>query len=155
MRSANVSMQPIGFFLISLILLALTGCGGGGGGQPGSPEGPNVGTGSLQIFNPTDSGAYQTNQPTVALGGNSFTPADSSCNAAVGVLPPGYQVSWSNNSTGATGNASSNLNCLLMVFTHWDIDSVPLAMGANSITVTATDGAGNIGRDTIVVTRVP
>jgi hypothetical protein len=31
---------------------------------------------------------------------------------------------------------------------------VPLAMGANSITLTVTDSAGNIGRNTIVVTRI-
>jgi hypothetical protein len=141
--------------LAQALVLPLAGCGGGDDGDsPPSTTGPNAGNGSLLIVNPT-SGAYQTDGPTVTLGGNSFTPAGASCPAFVGVLPPGYQVTWSNNSTGATGNASRGLNCVLVGFVFWDATNIPLAMGANSITVTAIDGAGNVGRDTIVVTRLP
>lgn len=140
---------------LGLLALAfpLAGCGGGGGGgPPPATTGPNEGNGSLSIVNPT-SGAYQTDRPTVTLGGNSFIPAGASC-LPPAPLPPDYQVSWSNNSTGATGNATRGLNCILFVFVFWDATSIPLAMGANSITVTAVDGAGNVGRDTIVVTRL-
>jgi Big-like domain-containing protein len=140
--------------LTQALVLPLTGCGGDNSDSPPSTTGPNAGSGSLLIVNPT-SGAYQTDRPTVTLGGNSFTPAGAICPAFVGVLPPGYQVTWSNNSTGASGNASRGLNCVLVVFVFWDATNIPLAMGANSITVTAIDGAGNVGRDTIVVTRLP
>ena len=140
--------------LAQALVLPLTGCGGSDDGPPPSTTGPNAGNGSLLIVNPA-SGAYQTDQLAVTLGGNSFTPAGASCPAFVGVLPPGYQVTWSNNSTGATGNASRGLNCVLIAFVFWDATNIPLAMGDNSITVTAIDGAGNVGRDTIVVTRLP
>jgi len=53
------------------------------------------------------------------------------------------------------GNASRGLYCIAFVFVFWDAANIPLAMSANSITVTAIDGAGNVGRDTIVVTRLP
>lgn len=137
------------------LALPLTGCGGGGddgGSLLPSTAGPNAGNGFLLIVNPA-SGAYQTDQLTVTLGGNSFIPAGASCLPFA--FPPAYQVTWSNNSTGATGNASRGLNCFLFVFVFWDATNIPLAMGANSITATAIDGAGNVGRDTIAVTRLP
>ncbi len=145
-------LVSLGLFALAL---PLTGCGGGdGGGPPPTTTGPNAGNGSLHVVNPA-SGVYQTDQLAVTLGGNSFIPAGASCPAIIGVLPPGYQVTWSNNSTGATGNASRGLNCVGVVFVFWNATNIPVVMGANSITVTAIDGAGNVGRDTIVVTRLP
>jgi hypothetical protein len=139
---------------IGWLLAALTsGCGGGGGGVPPSTTGPNEGNGFLSIVNPT-SGTYQTDRPTVTLSGNAFTPVGANCLPPT-PLPASYQVTWSNSSTGATGNGSRGLNCILFVFVFWDATNIPLAMGANSITVTASDGAGNVGRDTITVTRIP
>ena len=142
------------FLGICWLLTALCGgCGGGGGGgPPASTEGPNVGNGFLSVVNPA-SGVYQTDQLTVTLSGNSFIPAGAGCIPFA--FPPAYEVTWSNNSTGATGNASRGLNCFLFVFVFWDATDIPLATSANSITVTAIDGAGNVGRDTIVVTRLP
>ena len=142
--------------LTQALVLPLAGCGGGGDGGGSllpSTAGPNAGNGFLLIVNPA-SGAYQADQHTVTLGGNSFIPAGASC-FTFPQLPPAYQVTWSNNSTGATGNASRGLNCFLFVFVFWNATNIPLAIGANSITVTAIDGAGNVGRDTIVVTRLP
>ena len=141
---------------VSWLLAALcSGCGGGGGDSnpPPSTTGPNAGIGSLNIVNPA-SGTYQTDQLTVALSGNAFPPAGASCLPPT-PLPSEYKVTWTNNSTGATDNASRGLNCFLVGFLFWDATNIPLAMGENSITVTAIDGAGNVGRDTIVVTRLP
>ena len=53
------------------------------------------------------------------------------------------QITWSS-STGTNGVASGTDN--------WAIDAIELVEGANVITVTATDGAGNTAQDTITVT---
>jgi hypothetical protein len=139
---------------LCLLAFALKGCGGGDDAPfPPSTMGPNEGNGSLSIVNPA-SGAYQSDQLAVTLSGNSFTPASADCLPPT-PLPASYQVTWSNNSTGTSGNASRGLNCIAVVFVSWNAANIPLALGANSITLTASDGAGNVGRDTIVVTRVP
>src|SRR4029079_11684203 len=52
-------------------------------------------------------------------------------------------ISWTNAATSGSGAASGT--------TSWT-GSVPLTPGANFITFTATDGAGNTGFDTITVT---
>lgn len=44
---------------------------------------------------------------------------------------------------------------MTIILTTWDAGSCPLELGANTIQVTADDGAGNVGRDRIVVTRAP
>jgi hypothetical protein len=115
-------------------------------GGPSSPNNPNsVGADSLHITTPTDTGAFQTDGLGVLLAGYSFTPDGFDCYQQT--LPTGYRVTWSNNSTGVTGNATPSLDCFILVGTRW-YAGVPLALGANSITVTATDGVGNIGKDT-------
>jgi len=52
-------------------------------------------------------------------------------------------VTWSNAATGGSGTATGTAN--------WSA-SIPLAIGLNAITVTATDGAGNPATDVITVT---
>jgi len=54
------------------------------------------------------------------------------------------QVVWSNNQ-GGSGPATGSAN--------WSVASVPLAMGANTITIGVTDGAGNSVSRSIAVTR--
>jgi hypothetical protein len=54
------------------------------------------------------------------------------------------QVVWSN-SQGGSGPAAGSAN--------WSVASVPLAMGANTIIVVVTDGAGNSASQSIAVTR--
>ena len=52
-------------------------------------------------------------------------------------------VKWSNAATGGTGVATGT--------TNWNA-AVPLAIGGNAITVTATDGAGNTGSALVTIT---
>ena len=54
------------------------------------------------------------------------------------------QVSWHNDS-GYIGNATGSAN--------WTIASVPLALGANTITITAFDSSGRAATQTIIVNR--
>jgi Domain of unknown function (DUF4082)/Bacterial Ig-like domain/Bacterial Ig domain len=56
------------------------------------------------------------------------------------------QVSWSNN-RGGSGNATGT--------TSWSVSSITLQSGANILTVTARDAAGNTSTDTLTVTYNP
>jgi predicted secreted hydrolase len=84
------------------------------------------------IVSPTAQPTYSSPSPTVSLGG---TGSDN-----VGVT----SVTWTNASTGASGLAAGT--------TSWVVVNVLLAVGENVITVTARDGAGNLGTDSIAVT---
>ncbi len=131
------------------LAVVLAGCGGGGGG------GATPVTYSLWIASPSSSGTYQTDNPTVNLGGGSFVPQGALCTGIVGTMPGGYQVNWSNSTTGASGSGSFYLGCFLQVNVIWSAYSIPLVVGDNTITVTATDSAGNIANDTILLSRLP
>jgi hypothetical protein len=73
---------------------------------------------------------FETTDPNVVIEGNSTDPCVSSGLASVSI------------NTGATNEGT---------FSNWRF-RVDLAEGANLLTVTVTDNAGNIGQDTIVVT---
>ncbi len=89
---------------------------------------------SITITSPTSNPTYPTTSGTVTLGGDA---SDS-----IGVT----LVTWVND-RGGSGTASGT--------TSWSIGSVSLQSGANVITVTARDAAGNMGTDTITVTYNP
>lgn len=87
---------------------------------------------TVTISSPTSSSTYTTTASTISLGGSA---SDSSSGIS--------SVMWSNNRGGngtATGTAS------------WSVSGISLSSGGNVITVTATDGAGNTGTDTLQVT---
>lgn len=138
-------------FVVGVLGLALASCGGGGGGGGDEPEPSSH---PVWIVSPTSASAYQTENASVSLSGGAFVPAGASCTSLVGTMPAGYQVSTYNAANGASAYTSFYLGCLLQVNVVWHTAPIPLAMGANTITVTATDAAGNTGQDTIVVTRV-
>lgn len=130
---------------------SLFACGGGGGGGGGDtpPESSEV-----RIVSPTDSSTYQTDNPSISLSGASFVPTGASCTGIVGSMPGGYQVTWHNSTNGVTGGASFYLGCLLQVNVIWTTSPIPLNLGVNTITVTATDSTGHTGSDTLQVTRL-
>ena len=88
---------------------------------------------TVAITSPTSSSIYSTTSSSLTLGG---TAADN-----VGVT----QVTWVN-SAGGSGTATGT--------TSWTA-SVPIQPGANVLTVTAQDAAGNTATDTLTVTRRP
>jgi hypothetical protein len=152
------SIYRLGIGLLLPLSLLISGCGGGD--APGEAtyegtEGPNSGVGSVWISSPSSNGSYTTAESTIRLKGGSFTPPGSTCPSVTGVLPPAFSVTWFNDLNGKSGAAFTSLSCATIVIASWDTgDYVPLEVGANTIHVTADDGAGNIGRDKIVVTRV-
>ena len=96
----------------------------------GSP-GPDTTPPTVTITTPTSAATYSTSATSLNLGG---TASDN-----VGVT----QVSWSND-RGGSGVASGT--------TSWSVTGIALQSGANLITVTARDAAGNTGTDTLTVT---
>ena len=84
----------------------------------------------ITITSPTQSPTYTTSNSTITLSGNA------SDNLGV------TQVSWVN-SRGGSGTASGT--------TDWSVTGINLLTGNNTITVTASDAAGNTGIDTILV----
>ena len=87
---------------------------------------------TVTITSPTSSSTYTTTSSTITLSG---TASDNSGSVS--------SVTWSN-SKGGSGTASGT--------TSWTISSISLSSGDNIITVTATDGSGNSGSDTITAT---
>jgi hypothetical protein len=85
----------------------------------------------VTIGSPTGGSAYTASSATLSLGG---TASDN-----VGVT----QVTWSN-SLGGSGTASGT--------TSWSVSGIALQDGANTLTVTARDAAGNTSSDTLTVT---
>ena len=85
----------------------------------------------VTITGPTTGGTYSTASSTVTLAG---TGSDN-----VGVTA----VTWSTD-RGSSGTASGT--------TNWTASPVALQSGANVVTVTARDAAGNLGRATLTVT---
>jgi hypothetical protein len=125
-----------------MLLLVLGACGGAANSPDSSstPPGPNPPNSdttapAVSITSPTGSGSYSTTSTTVSLTG---TASDN-----VGVV----SVTWSNLGNGTNGSASGTGS--------WNIASIALAQGANQITVTAHDAAGNIAGATLTATSSP
>lgn len=141
--------------VIAVSLLALlTTCGGGGGGGD-SESNNNVGEGSITIEEPTTNKTYTTNSSGVWLSGYSFISSDwwSCCPRDSGVT-----VTWQNAATDGSGTAGSSVElawCVLYLcyVNTWNAQ-ISLAEGVNNlIRVTASDLSGNVGRDSITVSR--
>ena len=87
---------------------------------------------AVSITGPTSLAAYTTSNTVLSLNG--------SASDNVGVT----SITWVND-RGGSGTASGT--------TSWGIPSVGLQAGANVITVTARDAAGNVGTDVLTVTH--
>jgi len=89
----------------------------------------------VTITSPTSSDTYTTTSSPLSLSGSA---SDSSSGIS--------SVTWAN-SKGGSGATSGT--------TNWSISNMSLSNGDNLITVTATDNAGNPGKDTITVIVLP
>jgi hypothetical protein len=119
-----------------MLLWVLGACGGPGDstGSSAPPAGSaDTSAPTVSITSPTTLGSYSTANAAVALAG--------SASDNVGVA----SVTWSNLANNATGNASGTSP-------SWTIASIALLPGANAITVTAHDAAGNTRDATLTVT---
>src|SRR5207245_10335596 len=87
---------------------------------------------TVAITSPTSNPTFSTSTTPLTLGG---TASDN-----VGVT----QVTWTNNRGGGNGTAVGT--------TSWTASGIVLQPGANGLTVTARDAAGNTATDTLTVT---
>jgi hypothetical protein len=123
--------------LLAPLLVGLGACGGGG-----DEDQPREIPGLVTIESPGDS--RPTCAETVTVSGSRSATAPS--------------VTWSNSAGGSGTAALTGEECFIAGFrlpcnTGFNM-SVPLAVGTNTITVTATNPGGDFGRDTITLTRV-
>ena len=114
---------------LAVLLVVLSACGKDHDSNPRDTSPP-----SIAIDTPTTAATYITASTPITLGGTA------SDNVSVA------SVEWSNAATGNMGTASGTMS--------WTA-SLDLAVGPNSITVTAFDAAGNMGTDTLTVMLCP
>lgn len=139
-----------------VVLLLLAACGGGdsGGGGP-APDPNRVGAGWITI-----SGPSTTDLATALVSGEAFvSPTWWSCCTGE-ASDTGVTVTWSNATTGTSGAASQTprygwfFQYYLLSRQGWSA-SIPVALGSNVVTATATDPSGNLGRASVTVIRTP
>jgi hypothetical protein len=148
--------------LLAGLGLVLSACGGGGDAEdwPEPPPSQNQGAGRVSIESPTAEPAYATSGDTLTLNGTAFiSPSHYRC-CTGSASDTGVAVSWSN-SAGGGGGAQQQVRYCALPFTvpypcgHTWKATIGIRAGSNVITVTASDGSGNVGRDTITVIRPP
>ncbi len=164
--------SPKFIYRVVLLLAAatLSACGGDG------DDAPNVG--SVGILSACSSADFHciifsddpphiTHHDTLDVSGRAFISptSNASCSETFGAADTaatisltGVTVSWVNETTGTGGpasqNASSSRFFIIVTCRHRWQASVPLAMGDNLFTVTASDSAGNVGQASITITRI-
>ena len=126
--------------VLAPLLVGLGACGGGG-----DEDGPREIEGLVTIETPTASPTFgPTSQMTVNVSGSRSITVNG--------------VTWSN-SAGGSGTATITVEQCFpfgvgpIACNHGWSMSVPLAVGANTITVIGTDADGDFGKDTITITR--
>ncbi|ODT37471.1 MAG: hypothetical protein ABS55_03295 [Lautropia sp. SCN 70-15] len=126
------------------LALAIGGCGGGGDSTALTVtiDGPAI---------------VDVDAPAIVLSGTASLPEGSYSTGGTPSVPwvtcqaGPYTMTWSNAATGQSGNITALWNCT-EAFLRWSTVPVPLAIGANPITVAITDSASS-GSDTVAVNR--
>src|SRR5438309_2493103 len=139
----NLSM----FLALSMSGLCASGCSKDGGDSVTGTGGEAFG---VTITSPSSEPTYSTVCNSVVLSG--AVSVYSGDTEALG----GITVTWSNQTTGTSGLASATLEwCDFLGYPyvcglHWKA-TVPLAVGDNLITVTATDASNRTGHRSITI----
>lgn len=139
-----------GAALLLALLPAASGCGGGGD--------DDATTYALSIDEPA---ALDTTAASMVLTGNGFLPPGSTCpGGCEGLLPPpvygrlgAYTLTWTNAATGGSGTMQLAWVCNCGGSAPYWLQSVPLAVGANRITVTQTAGSRNEQAEVTIIRR--
>ncbi|HEX9182029.1 MAG TPA: hypothetical protein VF876_02115 [Burkholderiales bacterium] len=162
-----VSARRLARAVMLLLAGLLGGCGGGGDEGTGAGSGSN----SVAVYVETPPADATADTATAQLTGGAACPDCPPTEWAFGYCPAGppfipssaVTVSWANRLTGASGAAFSGISgscsCLFSYCSYsysrrWSA-LVPLAYGANTIVVTASDSSGGSGTASRTVTRVP
>lgn len=124
--------RALQFSIVLFFAASIAACSGGGGGGSAYQGGGADQTGlTVTITNP-GAPEIDTTDDSMSLSGNARSPG--------GVT----SVSWETD-RGSEGSASGT--------DSWTASDIPLELGANTITVTATNAAGQTRSDTIVINR--
>jgi hypothetical protein len=155
--------------LAGLAVYVFVSCGGGGEDEPPSSRG------TVTIQSPTTADAFTASpsSSTVGLSGTASNATQFMSCSFSGTqtgADTGVTVRW-NNASGGSGTASQSVDCCGIFCTgdrgslctpggstglvgkHSWSASIPVVTGANLVTVTVNDSSGEMGRDTITVTR--
>jgi hypothetical protein len=134
---------------------------GGGGGDSGSGSGgatPPGSSGSVTISYPTADPRASTNCNSIFLSGEAFiSPKWWRC-CSGRPEDTGVTVTWENLTTGKTGITTQEVDVCHLFGTpylchHTWMTTIPLVVGDNQITITASDPAGVTGQDSITVVK--
>lgn len=144
--------------MTGLLAALLSGCGGGGDdGPPASQPDPNrVGAGWIKIDETS-----ATESSSAGIWGTAFVSPNHWRCCTGKASDTGVTVTWINSTTGVSDNARQFPRYVPFFFQYvllgtqdWSA-TIPLVVGDNVITATATDPGGNLGRATITVRRLP
>lgn len=144
-------ISKLGWLALTLLL---TACGGGGGDGSDSST-VNFGPG-ISITSPTADPTFSqvcNNQGLIGSAG--FGKNAKCCNGTAQELT-GVTVTWTNAATGDSGQAFQSVQVCPLFFlcNHVWSANIPLALGDNQITITATDTAtGGKSTDTITINK--
>src|SRR5713101_7769152 len=148
------------FGLPMFLALLMSGLGASGCSDDGIPV---TGTdrhdgGFVTITAPTSEPRASTVCNSVFLAGSAFISPTWSGGSGSAEEITGVTVYWRNETTGNSGNASQTVSwCELLGYPYpcdhtWSA-TVPLALGENLITVTASDPSGRTGQGSITVSK--
>lgn len=133
---------------------SVTGCGGGGG-DDGAPESGGSGP-SISIQLPTtDPTSSQICASELVAGSAGFGTRTACCTGTAEQIT-GVNVTWTNETTGSSGEAFQEvvLCPIFIICAHRWSAAIPLALGDNRITVTASDiETGAAGTDSIIINK--
>lgn len=155
--TSNFIRKAVPLFLVMVVLFMCSACSSDSSEpepvDPGYIEGPNEGVGWVGFSYPY--GPVETNELSVEMGGMTFIPAAAACPDWRGDLGNSYRVTWYNDANGSSWEAQFGLNCVTIVFAWWEVPAgmILLEPGENHITITSSDGLGNVGRATMTVIR--
>lgn len=132
------------------VLLMLSGCGGGGGDEP-PPNG-----GWVTITSPTNEPSLTDYCNEAYLSGEAFISPDWSAVGFDGTVVTGVTITWHNAATGESGTATQHASVCYVLGTPVPCNNtwwatVPMAVGSNEITITASDPDGRTGTDSITI----
>jgi hypothetical protein len=148
-RIASVLLQAV------LTMAVLVACGGGDSGPP-PPQNPAwISLDTVEGATPAGAQAYTTDAGSVSLAGTAFiSPGWWHCCSGM-ASDTGVTVNWANAATASSANAFQRAvedPLFGLTQNQWSA-TIPLAMGSNAISVTASDPAGYTATDAITVTR--
>jgi N-acetylneuraminic acid mutarotase len=149
--------------ILLAIALTLTACAPGGDDSPPIENVGNVNAGWVTIDQPTSASTAATDSSSILMSGEAFiSPNRFKCCTGSAEDDTRVTVTWTNATNGQRGSTNQRIfgGCGIgfpfgLICQHlWDA-WVPLAIGVNNITITASDQDGNVGRKSLTVTRLP